>query len=149
MSRTTWRRVAVAVVAGAMVVAAGTVANPALAAPAQPAGAGAASAVTPGLATTEQIRAMAAANGGEVFVIRPGGRSTQAAAGITCTAWLGQLYLSNSGAAISVDSYVYCDDWVDALSVRPQIYRSGNQVADALRNGVHTNIVFSTATVNA
>lgn len=95
------------------------------------------------LASADEIRAMAAADGNEVvsFSVKPSGRAgTQYT--ITCYPRFTMPYgPDTAGSSVTVDSFVYCDDWVHAISLRPQIYRSNSLVASALYTVAYVNFV--------
>jgi len=95
------------------------------------------------LATTDEIRAMAAADGNEVvtFSAKPSGRAG-AQYTITCYPRFTMPYgPDTAGSSVTVDSFVYCDDWVHSISLRPQIYRSNSLVASALYTVAYVNFV--------
>lgn len=133
-----FRGLAVAVVAGGVLAPA-----PALAggpAPTPDGGAGAAGVI---LATTDEIRAMAAADGNEVvtFSAKPSGRAGVQYT-ITCYPRFTLPYgPDTAGSSVTVDSFVYCDDWVHSISLRPQIYRSNSLITSALYTVAYVNFV--------
>ncbi|MGE5828629.1 MAG: hypothetical protein ACM30G_09745, partial [Micromonosporaceae bacterium] len=95
------------------------------------------------LATTDEIRAMAVADGNEVltFSVKRSGQALVQKT-ITCYPSFTSPYGPNTaGSSVRVDAYVYCDDWVHSISLRPQIYRSNSLVASALYAVAYSNFV--------
>jgi hypothetical protein len=135
-------RAATAVALALVVTAVGVVApTPALAAE-DPGG------LTPQYATTEEIRAMAQADGRQVLTLKAGSNSF-GMQDIICYPAFTHPYGNNQpGSVIYVNASVYCDNWMDAISVRPQIYRSNSLVASQLYAVVYTNLVAGNATTS-
>ena len=83
------------------------------------------------VATTEQIRAMAATGTGELLTLPADpAKSAGIAHDVTCYLFVFNPYGGGApDADILVDGAVYCDDWVHSAALQVQLYRGGSLVA--------------------